>query len=366
MKVKQVIMIAHGGKSIGMGHVIRSLSLATQFHKQGFHVQFISKYELGQKIIIDQGFSVLPMTEAEIESDNFYFGEKETLSLEIKKMIPLIYRIHPDVIVVDSYHVSAEFLRELTKYTDYLAYIDDIDAFCYPVSMVINGNISADTLSYSGYHQGQKLLLGLAYNQIRHEFSNINQRIVKKRVHNILITTGAADPKNMTGTILKYLCQESNFDSYQIRVVLGSAFLTQHKESLQKTYHDLKNIDFYDSPKDMSQLMQWAEIGICAGGSTIYEFFACGVVALAFIYSENQRSIVTKAYKEGLLFSLGEDITLSESLFHETFQTATQDFILRKQMVAKMQSAVDGKGTKRIVDVIKEELECQSFEITDR
>ena len=45
---KTVLFLAHGGESVGMGHVIRCCSLATAFRLAGWKVFFYSKLEIGQ------------------------------------------------------------------------------------------------------------------------------------------------------------------------------------------------------------------------------------------------------------------------------------------------------------------------------
>lgn len=65
-----------------------------------------------------------------------------------------------------------------------LVYIDDVNAFSYPVDVVINGNITGKYLDYKSYFKNQKFLLGPSYNLIRDEFKNISKRAVSKEVKN--------------------------------------------------------------------------------------------------------------------------------------------------------------------------------------
>lgn len=77
---KTVLFLAHGGESVGMGHVIRCCSLATAFRLAGWKVFFYSKLEIGQQYIKEQSFSVFPaVAQKESHAEEFSYGTEEEL-----------------------------------------------------------------------------------------------------------------------------------------------------------------------------------------------------------------------------------------------------------------------------------------------
>lgn len=348
-----IVFLSHGGPSIGMGHVIRCLSLAKEFRQKGKKVLFITKYAVGQQIILSEGFEVLPLVaNYEMDESQFSYGNSKSLMQDWKQIKDMLSDLTADAIVVDSYNVETWFFHELKVYTRCLIYIDDLHVADYPVDVIINGNINAHTLRYPQLID-QKRLLGLSYNLIRNEFKQIKNRDKEQRSWNrVLITTGASDPKDVTGNILKYLVKTNQFEELQIKVVLGQAFAKEQNEKNIFLYQKYSNIEFYESPKGMSNLMNWADYAISAGGSTIYELFACGVITIAFIYADNQMHIVSKAFELGYLYSLGRYEELVEEKFLSIWNSVIMNKSLNEKMVNRIQEAVDCRGTERCVTTI--------------
>lgn len=353
-----IVFLSHGGPIVGMGHVIRCLSLAKEFRQKGKKVFFISKYAVGQQIILSEGFEVMPLvSKYELNENQFSYGSSEILEEDWVQIKKILSDRAADAIVVDSYNVEPWFFHGLKEYTKCLIYIDDLHVADYPVDVIINGNINAHTLQYP-ILENQKRLLGLSYNLIRNEFKQINNRDKEHQPWNrVLITTGASDPKDITGNILNYLVKMEQFERFQFKVVLGQAFGKDQNEKNISLYQRYSNIEFYEAPKKMSNLMKWADYAISAGGSTIYELFACGVIVLAFIYADNQVQIVTKASELGYLYSLGRYEELEEDKFLTILNSVMMSKRLNKIMVKKIQEVVDCKGTERCVATILELIE---------
>lgn len=322
----RVLILAHGGAECGMGHVVRSLSLASAFRVKGCIVQFISKYQEGIEAVREQGYYVHEQG-----------GVKEIIS-----------QIHPHVIVVDTYNVTYDFFIELKQYAK-VVYIDDLYAFDYPVDVIINGNITGYNMGYQQVFPKQKHLLGIDYNLIRNEFSNMPVRVVKKEVTHIMITTGASDPANMTCRLLDAVLKEESLKQYQYNIIIGAGFI--HQKEILKIKENYNNIHCFINPGQMSRIMLDSDIAISAGGSTLYELAACGTPVLAFIYADNQRLVVEKMAGEYLV-NLGyfESINYGEALL--SLKTMIDDEIYRTKTAKVMQKLVDGKGAQRTAEEV--------------
>lgn len=349
----EIVFLSHGGPLVGMGHVIRCLSLAKQFRIKGKQVLFISKFAVGQQIIMSEGFKVLPLVDDnEIEEKQFCYGNSESLKIEWRQLNKLLPTLSADAIIVDSYNVETWFFKELKEYTKCLVYIDDLHIMDYPVDVIINGNINAQKLKYP-IIEGQRRLLGLSYNLIRSEFKGIQDRNKEQRSWNrILISTGASDPYDFTKIVLSYLVNLKEFQELEIKVVLGQAFQKERNKKNIIFYQKYSNIKFYDSPNDISDLMKRSDYAITAGGSTIYELFACGVIPIAFIYAKNQEKIISEALGLGYLFSIGRYDELNEEKFISLWKKVMEHKELNNEIVKRIQTAVDCKGTERIVNII--------------
>ncbi|MCI8409817.1 MAG: UDP-2,4-diacetamido-2,4,6-trideoxy-beta-L-altropyranose hydrolase [Lachnospiraceae bacterium] len=355
---KRITFITHGSKQLGMGHVMRCCSLAETFRQSGWEVFFISKFYLGGNFIKQKGFSVeiLEKEEPQERCEEFQFGEEKELEPDMAWMSPFLLEQNPDVIFLDSYNVNSNFFKKLKSFTKCLVYLDDLAAWDYQVDIILNPNVDAEEKGYTHFHNQKKYLLGSKYNLLREEFSNLPKREAKKEIENILITTGAADPKNMTRVFLE-LCQ-SVCPKAVCHLIIGNAFQRQEEWKKEKSH----NVRIYQSPKAMSEIMLQCDIAISAGGSTLYELAACGIPTLAFLYSENQRGVVEYLSQKEYLSNIGDCKGFSErdtnTLEHFTTQWSKMVSQEKRQMIMKkQQNLFDGAGTQRVVKEIEEFLE---------
>lgn len=158
-----------GSSDIGMGHIMRCLSLAKGFRNAGAGVFFLSRFEQGISRIRQDKFEVIEMQCRKIgHSDGFFYGDVSELEEDAEEIICRIKEFNLDILVIDSYNVSREFFfLKLKPHIKKLCYIDDVNKFVYPVDVLINGNITATTFNYTKYSNDEIMLLGLKYNLIR-------------------------------------------------------------------------------------------------------------------------------------------------------------------------------------------------------
>ncbi|AET70304.1 pseudaminic acid biosynthesis-associated protein PseG [Desulfosporosinus orientis DSM 765] len=362
----KVCIRADGGKNVGQGHIMRCLSLAQAFRRHGHKVHFFSKLDKGIKIIESENFEVVRLTSYEQETEGYDYGSPDQLADEAREMIPLLEKYQIDVLIMDTYNINKDYFLTLKPYVGRTVYIDDINKFIYPVDIVVNGNITGEYLGYEKYDHGQILLLGPQYNMIRNEFGNLPCRFVRSKVDEIMITTGGADPFNLTGSLLVNLLMEEEFRDIRFNVLVGSSFA--NCESLDDLSNKYNNVFLYantDLPyqfsnitySNISSIMLRSDLAISAGGSTLYELAACGTPALAVILADNQEGIVCKMDELGYVMNLGWYNQLKKDLVLHKLDELRYDFQLRREMSSRGQRLVDGKGTERIVGSIIQSLD---------
>lgn len=356
---------ADGGKNVGMGHIIRCLSLAQAFRRYGHQIYFFSKLDEGIEKVKQENFEAIKLLSGEQQKEGFFYGDPTCLSEEANEIILLLSTYQVDLLFIDSYNVTERYFSNLKLHVEKLAYIDDVNKFPYPVDFVVNGNIIGEFLDYKKCDNKQVFLLGPKYNMIRPEFCNLPLRPINKEVAEIMITTGGSDPYNVTENLLSILLQNKSFDNIRINVLVGSGF-TDYKDLINfKQNHG--NVSLYSNsglPQDLpeiefssvSTLMLRSDLAISAGGSTLYELAACGTPALVFILADNQKAIVEKMDELGYVMKLGWYNQLNEDLVIGNLLKLMNDFERRKEMSSKGQKLVDGYGTDRIVQSITQNL----------
>jgi UDP-2,4-diacetamido-2,4,6-trideoxy-beta-L-altropyranose hydrolase/UDP-4-amino-4,6-dideoxy-N-acetyl-beta-L-altrosamine N-acetyltransferase len=344
----RILFIAHGGLSCGMGHVMRCLTLADALKEvadQSPHssrrstsddsqnamkleIDFYSRYPEGAAYITKRGYPVLCEESAAT-------GQ------------------HWDIIIIDTYEVTPAYLEEWTDRAK-TVYIDDLNAFPYPTDMILNGNLTAQLLGYKPTFPAQKLLLGLPYLLLRREFVNLPKREAAPTPKRLLLTTGASDPANVTFRLLDWLLADKRFDALQFDVIIGPAF--DKAEEIMELSAPHTRVHCHLKPEHISEIMLQTDIAISAGGSTLYELAACGIPTLSFIYSENQRGLVTYMDELGYLISLGWQQELTSANLTANLAPIIADYPARQAMIPKLQMLIDGQGSKRAAEAILSQL----------
>lgn len=346
----KALFLVHGSKNIGMGHIMRTLSLASELQSRGIQVSYFSKYEQGLNAIRRHGFRTVKMHASELSSWDFQYGDPDELQSDLSFIKTETGGETQDVIVVDSYNVTDYFFRELKKMTDCLVYIDDLNKFPYPVDLLVNGTIPARKLGYVRVYPEERMLLGTQYNLVRKEFVYSGRQSVKAIAEEILITTGSADPQYMTGKLLEFLQASALFEQLRVHVVIGAGFRQEHIWQLGRI--NKPNILLYQDVENLSGLMRRCDMAISSGGSTLYELAASGVPTLTFCYAENQKLQTALLEEAGTVKNLGSWQDIEARALLEIFEKLVNNREYRRTMAENARRLVDGLGSQRIVDEI--------------
>ena len=318
-----------GNAEIGTGHVMRCLSIASNVRKSGTDCIFITADEEMKPLINEQGFSVICL-------DSIW----NDIDLETKIMEQLINEQGIKKLLIDSYFVTPDYLSKLNKIT-YVIYIDDLNSFIYPCSMLINYNIYANNFNYPVWYPQSKLILGPKYAPLRSEFHNLPLRRIHKCAESILITTGGTDENNITGQILKEISHNSQLMQLKYHIVAGK--LNKNVSTLNGFADKYKNIIIHHDIKQMSELMQRCDIAISAGGSTLYELCACSVPTVVFSMADNQQMAVSEFSKGYMMgcgdFREGNDVCIKK--ISDSLLKLTDTLILRSKLSKKCWSLVN-------------------------
>lgn len=329
-------------KEIATGHVMRCLSIATGMKNAGIKAVFITADETTKQIVSSHGFEAICLN-----------SQWNNLEGEIERLISAIQEYNINKLLIDNYFVTEQYLKQLATYIKVI-YIDDLNSFRYPVSMVINYNIFHRIFPYSKMYRGTgtELLLGCDYAPLREEFRALTPEH-RETVRNVLITTGGTDQYNVAAKLLNKITAEKMFKDIAFHVVVGK--LNTNLDCLEELSSKENFVVLHKNVQAMSELMLGCEIAITAGGSTMYELCACGAPAICFSFADNQLYGVKGFEKEGLMAYAG-DIREDEEKCITNLISYIEQYIsnpqARKELAINMREKVDGNGVLRIVDAI--------------
>ena len=344
--MKKIGFRVDGNAKIGMGHVMRTLALASAFPSD-IELIFIVKEEAAV---------LKKLREFQPELKIITLPAAISIGEELDRLGPIIRKEGIEVLVTDSYSFDQNYLQELKKMVGKLVSIHDFAPFPFPSDMVINGNIYARELEYKSLDTRARFLLGTEYILLREEFTGIGKRRLDKKVKRILVTVGGGDPLNLTPRILQALSNLSNLadnpfisrDELKLHVIIGPAF--KNLEEIITVAKDLQmTTAFHFNIRRISDLMVIADLAISAGGSTLYELAACGTPAIAILQAENQVQGAEALAEKGTVVNLGWGDKLTREDITASIIELSYNYELRKRMSKTGQDLVDGKGTLQCV-----------------
>ena len=335
----KVIFRVDASLEMGIGHVMRCLTLANELKQQNHEIIFICRELTGNHILlIKYPVLVLPKND-NFQSDGLYLNwlgvTQEQDAEQTIKVIPK----NIDLLIVDSYALDEIWHKQLKPYTKKIMVIDDLADRQFDCNVLLNQNLGTQIEDYKDKVLNNcELLLGCDYALLRPEFPNLREKALIKRkntkvIKNILISMGGSDITNKTYDILQEVSDDLN-----IVVILGG--ISPHNKMIKNYAKSRKNVKVVVDADNISRLMFDADLAIGAGGSTSWERCCLGLPTLLYVLAENQRKIA------GNLEELGA-VKIVDNL-KVNLQNILNNFSFWQIMSEKAQTVCDGIGVKRI------------------
>ena len=327
----KAIIYANGSSTIGLGHIMRTLTISKELKKKGIFVEYITDRSDNETIKL-------------IEDNGFYIIHVENILDYLSNYQKPKY----DLAIIDDYNIDEYDINKFYHIANKIVYIDDLAKFNkYNMDILINTSIEALNINYKG---SAKKLLGPKYAILRDEFKNIKHKSPKSNVEKVIITLGGGDENNITKDILDSLLD--NYNDIEYNIILGNSY--KYKDFMIENYKDEK-VKFHINTNNMAEIMLDSDLAISAGGNTLYELSACGISTIAIIIADNQRKFVQAIHrKTGIDYiDLVENKLCNIKMdFLNIFNKNINNYNRREQISKNMFHLVDGEGCIRIVDEI--------------
>ncbi|MBQ9141708.1 MAG: UDP-2,4-diacetamido-2,4,6-trideoxy-beta-L-altropyranose hydrolase [Lachnospiraceae bacterium] len=334
---KPIIAIrADGNEALGMGHLMRCMSIAKALEQYGTQCVFFVAQEQAGRFIQEKGFS------CEVLDTDY-----QDMEAELPRLRECVNGCAPKLWLVDSYQITQNYLKELQKMCP-VFYLDDTGAQTFAADGLINYNIYGDALGYeTKCPREMKLLLGAKYAPVKEEFVK-TPYTVREDVQNVLITMGGSDKLNITGVLSQSLLRRL---PKEIELTLICGRFNLHLQELLKLQESNPRVHVLVDVTDMWNKLAQADIAVSAAGSTMYELSAMGVPTVCCYYVENQRQIA-----EGFATKVGMcnagDFSVEQSAVLERLTEAVCELVAdktaRKSLSERMKQVADGQGAVRI------------------
>jgi len=326
--MKTFLIRTHGGQRIGLGHLMRCLSIAKGLARfaqtTSFEVAWIVNGE------------VIPLLEREgfrASASERFSAEEEALFSEKK----------PDCILFDAYGAGNPYLAFLKSKAETVIVIDDNnDQYAsQAVDVIINGNIHAERLAYSESFPHAQRWVGPAFLAMKEEYWESEESDTPEP-GSVMVTVGGADPLRLMERFARAL------EPYPHRktLIIGPAFEESEMGRLKESYTQGYELVF--SPRSLKPFIHRSEVVLTASGSTVYEVLRLKRAPLLFELAENQRQIA-RVFEEAGIQNLGWYAHLSPELLYQAVSDAVQEKDRVYGRCRDLFPLFDGQGVRRIV-----------------
>lgn len=278
---KKIIFRVDGHSQMGLGHVVRSLSLADML-RDDFDCQFVSRASNGV-VVADL-----------VRQHNYTFTNLpgfDSPEMEVNYFCDTFLN-GKEIVVLDGYHFDVDYQQAIKKVGSALVCIDDIFQGHFLADVVIN---HAPGISAKDYliAEETKLCLGPDYALLRSPFlqAATEQREITE-IETIFICFGGSDFNNLSLKILKLF---SSFKSkrYDINMVLGGA--NKYKEKVKAFAQTITDFDVhvYENldGEEMVAVMKKSDCAIVPASSIMYEVLSVKMPVIGGYYVDNQVNI---------------------------------------------------------------------------
>lgn len=355
-----------GSPEIGLGHVMRSLELASELKKdlEGkifFHCN-------SDKRVIEK-----------IEDKYAVFLTKENVDVNAD-IADKVMRYDIDILILDQMAENVN-LCETVKLKKPDTLIVALDYFNYENSYLDiilnlynhNLNVPNPKEEFTGeYYEG------LEYAIIRDSFGKYidKEKRIKEDVNEILVTFGGSDTSENTIKVLNLLKNLSFIEAFPV-----NAFLKGLKKALPKKKYPLDTImnntpkvnivigpmfknkdkiiemaekqdryEIYQDAANMEELIFNADLGFIGSGTTLMEFCALGTPAIVMPQNEKEERLAKFFEKNNAIRILREDYTEEEKI--SLIEKIINRQEIREEMSRCQKQLIDGKGVERITSEI--------------
>ena len=349
-----------GSNLIGIGHIMRCLTLANLLDKKGYDSCFITSSSM------KKNFDLLNTSSHEIIflpdykfTKNFdrirCLKNKEYTDFEksdLEQMKNISSRIYKDsIVIIDHYLLGSYWQLKIRSIFKKVIVIDDLFDSDHCCDLIIDSNIR-DPLESKKLHSRYKkipILTGDKFLIIRNRFRKSRSKILKslnveKDSIDCLVMFGGTGMGNHIYSAINSICSLP----YKINshVVIGEK--NKYFSKIKKLSKKSKNIQLYNFTENIHLIMDKCDVAIGALGLITWERCYLGLPALVFVRNFNQSGLLKYLVSKNIVFDLGDNISvdkLIEGLKH--FKLFNQNRIKIRKDLMKI---IDGKGSGRIIN----------------
>ena len=350
----RVVFRVDASLEMGIGHVMRCLSLALELKNHGANVEFICRKHKGNLIhnIRSNGFSVFELELPRVKQSDNSLSHGDWLGAtqyqDASECMKKLKTSKVDWLIVDHYAIDQHWQQSLKAYYCKLLVIDDLSDRRHDCDIFLDQNFGRKEQDYKRLlPKSCEILLGSKYALLREEFAKWRKYSLERRknpaMKKILVSMGGVDAENITGQVLEELSLCKLPEDIFVTIVMGGT--APHLENIRQMVNNLPykaelkvNID------NMAEIMANVDLAIGATGSTTWERCCLGLPTIQIVIAKNQNIIAELLVRKNAIKLIKEVEELSSILISVNSWMKDISDIAR--------DISDGLGSKRVANIL--------------
>lgn len=336
----RILIRVDGSETIGMGHVMRCLTLARKLAAlAGVEPAFLMRdFPAGVRRAASEGYAVetVPATATPAE--------------EVACLRRWLQHRRVDGLITDLRGLTPGLVEEAKAHGVLCATIDEWGSRAITSDLLINGTIVPAWHAYTLEGEVQ-CCFGPRYALLDDAFVQETPapRMASAGRRTVLIALGGDDPFCLTSKAMRAL--ELVTEPLAITAVIGPAFLDA-QEIRARAARSAHRYEVHENTPAMAQLMRRAEVTIGGGGLVALEMACAGTAGVILCEVPHQLETAAVLEQQGAAVSLGFGVAVSEMEIAGTVQALLADHERRQAMSSAGPRLVDGRGVERVADAL--------------
>ena len=295
----KVIFRVDASLEMGMGHVMRCLTLAQLLNKNNSSIRFICRQHEGNLIdkIRSSGFEVCGLGLLEDKKINNKLSHSHWLGTsqqqDANDCIRALKSEEIDWLIVDHYALDEEWQNELKPFCKKIMAIDDLADRKHQCDILLDQTFGRQQGDYSALvPKNCSLLLGAKYALLRPEFErwraySLEHRYNKTKAKQLLVNMGGVDADNATQWVIEALKTCTLSSDTNIVIIMGA--LSPYLKDIQAMVANFPyKVEVKVDVNNMAEMMANSDLAIGAAGATTWERCCLGLPTVQVVVAKNQ------------------------------------------------------------------------------
>lgn len=328
----KVLLRADAGMDTGTGHVMRCLTIGEELRARGHYV------------VLDGSLGEIDWLERRVAALGIPRNTSAPGGLDVEAIAATA-----DVVVVDSYVISAADISRLNDLIPVVAVIDGDDRGIRAAAYV-DSNLGAESRPYPS-HVAARLLGGNRYLLVRRELRELRRDAPRTPPASptVLCLMGGSDP---TGAMPRVATSLRGLPE-QVKLILVTA--PAWHDSVRKAIGSRRNTSVVAPTPMLRDLLARTDLVVSAAGTTAWDVCTIGTPAVFIAIVANQRPGLNAVAAAGVAPTIDASddpaaITAVSGLVEDLLANPG----LRAAYAARCSELFDGRGAERVADAMEE------------